>query len=393
MATVYISIGTPKTGTTALQSFMRENESILAKQGYSFPRFDIGMKSIFRDRNAHFLINHITKIDYNEDKAKAQVELNKKAFAVLGDIAKEYDNIILSDEQLWYRCNYVEDFWTNLMENFKAINCDVKIIVYLRRQDQIIQSLWNQLVKMHLRKTRTFQESIAAGDFDYFPLDYHAQLKKIEKYVGKENLIVRAYEKGQFAENSLYNDFFGIMGVKLTDEFTYGKVASNVGLDGNFIEIKRIINGVPEYLELDDFMCRPILNASIYENGKNIHVKTSLFTKDEQAEYMKNFEESNSKTAKEFLGRENGILFYDIVDNLPVWKVNPDTMYRDVIISMAELFCRQEKEIRNLRKQVEEQNRSMNQRIEEAERKSNAVYNSLIFRVYRKIRNLFGKND
>ena len=31
MATVYLCIGTPKTGTTALQSFMRENEEQLQK--------------------------------------------------------------------------------------------------------------------------------------------------------------------------------------------------------------------------------------------------------------------------------------------------------------------------------------------------------------------------
>lgn len=388
MTTVYISIGTPKTGTTALQSFMRENEKLLEKQGYSYPRFDIGLKNIFRDRNGHFLVNNLTMNDFDEEQQKAQNVINEKAFKELKKIAEKYDNIILSDEQIWYRCNYTENFWQELVNNFKAINCQVKIIVYLRRQDQIIQSLWNQLVKMYQRKNRPFKESIEAGDFNYFPLDYYRHLKKIEKYIGKENLIVRPYERGQFVDGSLYNDYFGVMGVQLTQEFTYGKIASNVGLDGNFIEIKRVINGVPEYREMDDFMCRPILNASIYENGKSQHIKTSLFTYDEQVEYMKQYEESNRKVAAEYLGKKDEPLFLDQIKEMPTWKVNHETMYRDIVISMAEIFCKQQKEIRELRAQQVKADIELQKSIKEKEAMIESMYNSLIFRMYRKIRRI-----
>lgn len=47
MSTVYLCIGTPKTGTTALQSFMRENEKLLNEQGYAFPQLNIGLKEPF----------------------------------------------------------------------------------------------------------------------------------------------------------------------------------------------------------------------------------------------------------------------------------------------------------------------------------------------------------
>ena len=42
MATVYLCIGTQKTGTTSLQYFMRANEGVLKEQGYSYPYMDIG---------------------------------------------------------------------------------------------------------------------------------------------------------------------------------------------------------------------------------------------------------------------------------------------------------------------------------------------------------------
>lgn len=390
MTTVYISIGTPKTGTTSLQTFMRENEKLLERQGFSYPLLDIGLKSIFRNRNGHFLVNYLIRNKLEENQT-LQTELNEKGFKELEKVAQKFDKIILSDEALWYRCNYRENFWKEMVDNFTAINCKVKIIVYLRRQDQLVQSLWNQQVKMFQRRSRPLQESIENGAFNYFPMDYYKQLKKIEQYVGKENMIVRPYEKSQFKGGSLYDDYFGLLGVQLTDEFTYGKVASNVGLDGNYIEIKKIINGVPEYREMEDFMARPVLNASIYENGKNEHVKVSLFTRDEQIEYMNQYEESNRMVAAEYLGRKEQSLFLDDIEEMPVWKVNQEVMYRDILISMTEIFCKQQREMEELRRQVEADAR-MYQSIRQKNAMVDSVYNSLIFRVYRKIQGIFKRS-
>ena len=102
MSTVYLCIGTPKTGTTALQSFMRENEKLLNEQGYAFPQLNIGLKGIFRDRNAHFLVNYITQDNNDEHKLK-QKELNEKAYGELEKCGKKFENIILSDVQI--RCD------------------------------------------------------------------------------------------------------------------------------------------------------------------------------------------------------------------------------------------------------------------------------------------------
>ena len=55
MSTVYISIGTPKTGTTALQTFLRENENELNKQGYCYPMLELGIAPYYADRNGPFL--------------------------------------------------------------------------------------------------------------------------------------------------------------------------------------------------------------------------------------------------------------------------------------------------------------------------------------------------
>ncbi len=56
--------------------------------------------------------------------------------------------------------------------------------------------------------------------------------------------------------------------------------------------------------------------------------------------------------AEEFLGREDGKLFYDQVDELPAWKLEPDVMYRDLVLMVTEIFCQQEQKIRELRRDM-----------------------------------------
>ena len=56
MAIVYLCVGTMKTGTTALQTFMRKNPEALKKQGYCYPFMEVGPVSGPKNRNGHFLI-------------------------------------------------------------------------------------------------------------------------------------------------------------------------------------------------------------------------------------------------------------------------------------------------------------------------------------------------
>jgi hypothetical protein len=353
--TVYISIGTPKTGTTALQNFMGRNDSVMRKQGYCYPRLKLGISGLYKDRNGQFLIYESRQAN----KAAHEAEVKRKAYEQLGKLAKQYPNIVLSDEQIWYRCRRDENFWQEVVDDFRKIDCEVKVIVYLRRQDLLIQSLWNQSIKMFRKGTMTFQEAIEKNYFRYFPLDYYENLKFIEKTLGKENIIVRPYERGRFEgeEHSIFSDFFQSVGLKLTDEFDREGVTRNLGLEGNYIEIKRQMNGIPEYREMRDFLSRPVLYASTYYSELGEHEKTGMFSYEEQVAYLAQFEESNQKVAEEYLGRKGEPLFYDgTVKELPQWSLKEEAMYRDIITCMTEAFVAQEKKIIELQQQVHELN-------------------------------------
>lgn len=200
---------------------------------------------------------------------------------------------------------------------------------------------------------------IEQNGFSYFPLDYHKQLDKIKKYIGRDNVLVRAYEHGQFEgeDHSIFSDFLHCIGLVKTDRYTVDNVKSNLGLRGNLIEIKRILNGIPEYREMDDFMGRPIIYASNYIAQGALHPDTSMFSYEDQKKFLGQYEGSNRKIAEEFLDRPDGRLFYEPVKASEKWAVDPETMYRDIILVTAEILCAQQKELLDLKRRLDEKDK------------------------------------
>lgn len=367
MTMVYLAIGTPKTGTTALQSFMRKNEERMHSQGYAYPLMEIGLPELYRNRNGQFLI-------YDREGAE---EIRRKGFEQLAEVAEKYPNIILSDEQIWYRSRKTEDFWERTREELHRIGCELKVVVYLRRQDLLFQSLWNQNIKAWRMSVMTFEEAVRSDMSRDYCLDYYENLCYIARRVGKENMIVRPYERGQFAEGKkdILLDFFQNVGMELTEDFVREGISVNIGLEGNYIEIKRIMNGVPEYRKMKDFMFRPVQKGSIWCSNRGKNRKAVMFSAEGYAEFMEKYKEGNQRVAREFLKREDGRLYMEEKKNEEKWTVDQAQMYRDIVIVMTETFCAQEKRLR---------------KIEEKVRESEALWKRrLLIRVKNKIKRLF----
>lgn len=347
MSTIYLCIGTMKTGTTSLQNFMRENPEALKEQGFCFPFTNTGPIRKIKNRNAHFMLHQPTG---KNDRAK------QKGYQKLQKLAQTYPNIVLSEELIWNHAQKIEDFWPEVLKNVTEIGCQLKVIVYLRRQDELIQSLWNHAIKMDWRLHLPFDEYIRRKKYTYFPLDYYGQLNEIAKIIGKENLIVRVYEKGQFegAGHTIMSDLLHVLGLEMTERFTIENTMSNPGLKGNFIEMKRIVNNIPEYREMPDFMRIPLIYASTYQSQKNPAPRQSLFVHQDQAAFLETYAEGNRKIAEEFLGRADGILFREPIADLPPYQLDQEALFRDMLTFTAEMFCQQQKLISTLAEKVDQ---------------------------------------
>ncbi len=345
MKTLYIHAGTPKTGTTALQDFLPENQSLLNSRGFVFPEVPIYFRGVAQHQTAHFLA--VWEEDGNVPEQWDQgFEIVKKAF-------EEYPNVIISDEQVWWR-QHKKGFWEEVTKRVRDMGAVLKVIVYLRRQDDQIESFYNEKVKGMPKLTLTFSEYLKSGENDYFPLNYAAELDRFSKYIGKENLIVRSYEKGNFIGGNIFADFLDAIGLSLTDEYKLPSRHANTRWPEHVMEVKRMINAANSYhrRRVPNFYRDVIEEAYGIGNDKKFpEVLYGMFSGEERREFMSRYEEGNSYVAREYLGREDGILFYEKPADLPKWSADEEMLVQDSvkILAGADVYIyRQTQEVENM---------------------------------------------
>ena len=216
MKTLYIHIGMPKTGTTSLQDFLHINEAALFQQGFIFrpmpfhcyrwenpelektglPRFNSHSARVTSpNRNGIFL-----RGSFMEKYRERDQKLLSEGFALLLRWFEEKDNVLLTDEVLWRTF----DRWPETVSRFaRDHEIRVRIVVYLRRQAEYLDSIYRQDVKLLLVKLGFF-DYIGNRDFSeaHLGADYAKRLNLLAERFGREYIIVRSYRpKAWAAEN------------------------------------------------------------------------------------------------------------------------------------------------------------------------------------------------
>lgn len=310
MSTLFLHIGTPKTGTTSLQQFLFQNNKTLETFGFSFPTFPLSFPNIRQQRNGRFLIaRFFTQNDVRDYEKEHEIE--NTGYQLLLEQLSRYDNVILSEESIWHACDHKENFWWNLDKILKKNGHNLKIIVYLRRQDLFVQSYW--LHKVREQETLTFQEYISKKKYKFCHLDYYEHLENIAFYVGKENIIVRVYENQQYEGNdhSIFSDFLHILNIPMTEQFKVPSLLYNTSIDPICAETKRLLNNMPEFSEKNYIWLNRLRDLSQDNKEAERFFVPSLFTKEELDAFYCNFEEGNKKIAQEYLHRLDGNLFQE----------------------------------------------------------------------------------
>lgn len=341
MATLYLHIGTPKTGTSAIQYFMAKNRRILKRAGYCYPDFGIRFPGIGKNRNGHFLVRKIYDKEKNNLVDK-ESELVAECMGKVSRLVKKYPNIVLSDEAIWHHARKKKNFWENLKEGLNEKKINLKVVVFLRRQDLFVQSYWAQQVKE--TSTASFDEYLTVK-LKHLMLDYYDCLNKIANVVGRENIIVEVYEK----QNSAIPDFMKAINLKITDKYKNADVFNNTSLSGICLEVKRMLNNMPEYKEKNSFIVPLLKDIQTETTGVASFKKTQYFSYDKQLKFLKQYAKSNSAVAREFLNRNDGILFRESIkpnENAKIDSYSPE----ELIAVCGKIIARQRKLISLIRK-------------------------------------------
>lgn len=365
MKTLYLHIGTPKTGTTSIQNFCYSNRKLFEEMGYCYPVLPFRYPGKLPERNALFLSGVIHdeegKRDHQEEARRLQ-----EGFAVVSKAFEKYDNVVLSDEAVWMTAfGRRKKVWKEIQEAAVDGGYVVKIIVYLRRQDEFVESWWNQriksdMIKYNVMKWDDFIENYAQ---DAIP-DYHKALSSVADLLGPESIIVRRFSRSEFEDGSIQKDFINAIGLHWSDKFVLPeeKESLNSRLLGNAIEIKRVINTIPDMSWSDNRFFREVALADTAAAGDQY--PCAWFSQEEAKQYLQQFEEGNQKIVDEYL-KDGRPLFSDKIKDLPKWDIaNPffnEDMIRFMAISDLELLHRIEA--------LQEQNIKMKEQLDQLEKK------------------------
>jgi len=291
MKTLYLHIGTPKTATSSIQKFLAQNREVLESKGYVFPKSLHRYLNVNSRRNGHFLVRKVEKAEGGRDH-ELEKQYLQEGYDLIAKEFQTYDHVILSDESVWFASSYsCKDLFTDLKKQADDNHYQVKIIVYLRRQDTFFLSRWNQAVKQNVG----YSSVLSCDEYirktlkkDGKILNYAHKLDQIADIFGADNLIVRRFEPTSWVDGSIIHDFMHEIGMDVTSEFQELEENVNLRLDKNTTEIKRILNQESEFSEKEiSYMGKYLKEISKTYIEKDT---TEMLSKEELQQFLKKYE-------------------------------------------------------------------------------------------------------
>lgn len=309
MTTVYLHIGTPKTGTTSIQQLLSENRKKLLDQGLLYPMCGTSKKYpghfnlaavLMKEKSNYFknLYNHRAG---NWEQLKEEINIIKPK------------NIIISAEN-FFSLDF-EDI--GLVKKYLSA-FKVKVLVYLRKQDNFFVSMYIQSTKgitlNYLSFEEYYKQKLKMGSIG----DYYKLLEPWEKIFGRENLIVRVWEPKNF-KNGFTHDFLECLNLELDNsELDFSK-KNNISPSIKVVKIIRLLNKIfIQGLSIPPEKCQKLYIKYLLRRNKIYRIITKipdwlisneLISDQKRTEIIKKFEESNRKVAQNYLGKQKGTLF------------------------------------------------------------------------------------
>ena len=238
MTTIYLHIGFGRSGSSSIQKFGIDNQHLLQNS-----------KTLYYPEHAHNTSvhaggNHDLKEIISNDKARRVVEQYE------GNI------VIFSSEGMML---YDEEEIRAVYEYF--LGNDIKVIAYLRRQDEYLHSWHNQAVKWRetcLVSCEELADELFFGDEDnlvalfniennrhrlqdirrQLDLDYFQILEKWSRVFSTENIVVKVFDRDQLKNQDIVSDFFSLMDIAI--EVTQDE--QNRSLNDDYLSIALALN-------------------------------------------------------------------------------------------------------------------------------------------------------
>ena len=235
MNTIYFHIGSPKTATSTIQAYFSEHSKDFLKSGLLYPQK-------CTNGNAHHSLVCDLLSKYSEAKMPsfwyegldAHVSFKLLKEEVL-EKRGEFSKILLSSELPFAMTGRVRQVFSKLKEEISGV--EFKIIIYLRRQDQLYSSFYNQDVKGMRRWKGSPEEFYLTHQM--FDRNYLEMVDLWADVFGRDNIIIRPFDAQNLKDNDVVSDMCNILGVPYKSRV---QTSENDALGVNQLYIKRCFN-------------------------------------------------------------------------------------------------------------------------------------------------------
>lgn len=293
-STFYVHIGTHKTGSTTIQNTLSKHTEELERENIYY----LGML-----QSHARILRSITKYDQNLTSYIAN-EIEHKTSAIESNGVPGH-SYILSNEKFTgdkvTSYNNVGIIAKTLYEATKHLHLNVKIIVFIRRQSDFIESTYAQ--RIFSGESYSFQEFIDIVDIYSFYWD--KLIHAYSHYFGADNVIVLRYGKTFLPhKNSLINIFGKCVSSNFLENYDETQIA-NSGFNRQSLELMRTCN---KHFNRTDRKFFRELFKEIEANKTNKHY--DFLSNEQRVELYNHYFNSNENVMKSYFdGTDNGALF------------------------------------------------------------------------------------
>ena len=208
---VYLHIGWEKTGSSSIQAFCARNQKWLHKHGVDYPLMGPIPQHVELYRNL------------NKNRSS---RIQKSVDAIRAEIAKsDLPNIVFSHESL-HSCSPA--VFRHIFDGH-----DVKVIAYVRRPDRAVISFFVTMVRFGQLSAGNFFKSLrffSRTNLGHF--EYYWSLAGFAAEFGKENMMVRHYDRSTLVGGQTVSDFLDCLGLDDAGS-KWSEARSNPSLDAD----------------------------------------------------------------------------------------------------------------------------------------------------------------
>jgi hypothetical protein len=241
-----LHIGTPKTGTTAVQRFLYANRQPLAACGFHYATPPHGLE------HANAIANALNTGDTRAVRAFFAKHVDsarrRGAETILASAENFYAMNVLASMQRRQLCPNALEREKGLIETMGALVPEdiavFEIVCYFRRPDRYAESLYNQHVKRGISFDGTFHEFFRIIEPALF---YDKYMRLWSDVFGRNNCVVRLYDR---VRADVVGDFVAtVSGIQDVTQFTHVHDQGNERVGRDLVEFKRLKNKTAKFGE------------------------------------------------------------------------------------------------------------------------------------------------